>query len=158
MLAHADLVRRIARQMIRRMPGNVELDDLIQAGMVGLLEAAERYAGHESASFATFSTHRIRGAMLDSLRECDWGPRSLRGRLRDIERVQRRIEIRTCKRAKPPAIADALGVTLATYFETMRESSLSHLLSLDQHDASDPSMTCLEPVDGEPRPDEHLER
>jgi len=157
-LGHADLVTRMARQLIRRMPSKIELNDLIQAGMVGLLEAAQRYAGHEGASFATFASYRIRGAMLDSLRQSDWGPRSLRRRLRAIERVQQRIELRMCATARPAAIAEALGVTLESYYRTICDSSLSQLLSLDECGEPGPSRVWLQPVDRGPRPDEELEQ
>ena len=160
-LDHDHLVRRIAHQLLRRLPAHVELEDLIQAGMVGLLEASHRYSGSEIApfaTFATFATHRIRGAIVDSLRDSDWSPRSLRRRLRDIEGAHRRIESATCGRATPPAIAEALGVPLDTYYRALRDSDLAQVSSLDEPMASDRGETFTEPVDESPRPDEELER
>ena len=107
-LKHLNLVRRIANQMVRRMPSNVDAQDLIQTGMLGLLEAATRYECRRDASFATYAKRRIRGAMIDSLRRCDWGTRQLRRRLRDIDDARQRIEGRTGEAAKARAIADAL--------------------------------------------------
>jgi RNA polymerase sigma factor for flagellar operon FliA len=155
-LENSHLVERTARYLLRRMPGTVELDDLVQAGMVGLLEAAERYTSRKGASFATFAAHRIRGAMLDSLRDADWGPRSLRRRLRDIEAAQRRVELDTCDAPRPRAIAAALGVTLDAYHRTLRDSNLAVLMSLDEP-AGDAGARHLEPVDENPPPDEALE-
>jgi len=130
-LQHLTLVRRIAMQMMRRMPSNVEADDLIQTGMVGLLEAAKRYECRHDASFATYATRRIRGAMIDSLRRCDWGPRQLRRRLRDIDDARQRIEGRTGQAAKAPAIADALGMTLPRYFRALQAQSQAVRMSME---------------------------
>ncbi len=130
-LQHLELVRRIAMQMKRRMPSNVEADDLIQTGMVGLLEAAQRYECRHNASFATYATRRIRGAMIDSLRRCDWGPRQLRRRLRDIDDARQRIEGRTGQAAKAPAIADALGMTLPRYFRALQARSQAVRMSVE---------------------------
>jgi RNA polymerase sigma factor for flagellar operon FliA len=162
-LDHDSLVRRIAHHFARRLPAHVELEDLIQAGMVGLLEAAQRYSGSEIApcarlaSFATFATHRIRGAMLDSLRDADWSPRSLRRRLRDIEGAHRRIQFTTCGAATPPAIAELLGVPLELYYRTLRDSNLARFDRLEEPQASDTGAHPAEPVDESLQPDEELE-
>ena len=73
---HLPLVRRIALQMMARLPASVELDDLIQAGMIGLMDASGRYQDNQGAQFETFASQRIRGAMLDELRASDWGSRA----------------------------------------------------------------------------------
>jgi RNA polymerase sigma factor for flagellar operon FliA len=155
-LENGDLVKRIAHCLLRRVPVNVEFDDLVQAGMVGLLEAAERYTGRESASFGTFASHRIRGAMLDSLRDADWSPRSLRRRLRDIEAARRGVEVDTCARAQPRVIAAALGLNLKTYYRALRDSNLALVMSLDEL-ASVAGDAFIEPIDEKPLPDEALE-
>lgn len=159
-LDHDYLVRRIAYQFVRRLPPNIELGDLIQDGMVGLLEAARRYSRSDIAPFATFATfasHRIRGAMLDSLRDADWSPRSLRRRLREIEAAHRRIECATFRAATPPALAEALGVPLEHYHRTLRDANLAEVLSLDEPQARDLSGSPAEPVDEGPQPDQALE-
>jgi len=130
-LQHLNLVRRIAKQMVRRMPSNVEAEDLIQTGMVGLLEAATRYECRHDASFATYAKRRIRGAMIDSLRRCDWGTRQLRRRLRDIDDARQRIEGRTGEAAKARAIADALGMTLQRYFRALQAESQAVQMSME---------------------------
>ncbi len=143
------------------MPAHIELEDLVQAGRVGLLEAAQRYGGGDMvpfASFATFATHRIRGAIIDSLRDSDWSPRSLRRRLRDIEGAHRRIEFATCGAATPTAVAGALGVPLERYHRTLRDSNLARIVSLEEGQPADSRGMSLEPVDDCPQPDEELEQ
>lgn len=122
-LEHLDLVRRIAAQMLRRMPSSVELDDLVQSGTIGLMEAAVRYECRNGSTFATYATQRIRGAMIDYLRCSDWGSRSLRRRLRDIANARQRLESRTGSVAKAPAIAASLGMTLKRYFGALQADS-----------------------------------
>src|SRR5580698_7165346 len=109
-LEHIDLVRRIAYHMMRRMPNSIEVDDLIQTGMVGLLEAAQRYEWRAGSTFSAYATRRIRGAILDSLRRSDFGPRSLRRRLRDIDDAKLCIEQRTGEAAKARTIAESVGM------------------------------------------------
>jgi RNA polymerase sigma factor for flagellar operon FliA len=154
-LEHRRLVRHIARLLVRRTAGNVELDDLVQAGMVGLLEAAQRYTGREGASFESFAAHRIRGAMFDFLRDIDWSPRSLRRRVRDIEVASRRIEVDTCEAARPHAIAAALGLPLEAYYRAIRDSNWVLVVSLDEEQLAGRPFT--EPVDQNRWPDEELE-
>jgi RNA polymerase sigma factor for flagellar operon FliA len=130
-LENLDLVRRIAARMARRLPSSVELDDLVQIGTVGLMEAAARYECRNGSSFATYATQRIRGAMIDSLRRCDWGSRSLRRRLRDIDVAKQRLESRTGHVAKAPAIAASLGMTLTRYFRALQADSQTVQISSD---------------------------
>jgi len=155
-LANGRLVQRIARHLLSRVPENIELDDLVQAGMVGLLEAAERYTHGEGAAFASFATHRIRGAMLDSLRDDDWSPRSLRRRLRDIEAARRRLEIGASAPAGPRVIAAALGIPLETYYGALRDEDWALMVSLDEP-GSGTQAAFIEPIDATPQPDEALE-
>ena len=79
---HADLVRRIAHHLAARLPASVEVDDLIQAGMIGLIEASRSYDAEQGASFETYASIRIRGAMIDEIRRGDWVPRSVHRRAR----------------------------------------------------------------------------
>ena len=91
---HAELVKRIAWHLAGRLPPSVEVDDLIQAGMIGLLEAAGHYSPDRGASFETYAGIRIRGAMIDALRKLDWAPRSVHRKARDAAKVVRVIEER----------------------------------------------------------------
>jgi RNA polymerase sigma factor for flagellar operon FliA len=157
-LQHVDLVRRIAYHMMRHMPRSIEVNDLIQTGMVGLLEAAQRYECRNGSSFATYATRRIRGAILDSMRKSDWGPRSLRRRLRDIEGAKLGIERKTGAAAKAAAIAESVGMTLDTYFRAMQDSSQSVQMSLDEPLPPGIGRACADPVDGKAGPAEALEQ
>ena len=91
---HADLVRRIAHHLAARLPASVEVDDLIQAGMIGLIEASRSYDPDQGASFETYASIRIRGSMIDEIRRGDWVPRSVRARAREIEKVHAKLEHR----------------------------------------------------------------
>lgn len=82
---HAPLVKRLAYQLKARLPPSVEVDDLVQAGMIGLLDAVNRYEDNHGAQFETYAIQRIRGAMLDELRSSDWLPRGVRQNMRKIE-------------------------------------------------------------------------
>ncbi len=108
-------VRRIALQMMARLPANVELDDLIQAGRVGLLEASQRYRADAEASFETFAAQRIRGAMLDELRGMDWVPRGVRQSAREVEAAIRVAAQRAGRTPRETEIAGELGIGLAEY-------------------------------------------
>jgi RNA polymerase sigma factor for flagellar operon FliA len=112
---HVPLVRRIAHHMIAKLPPNVELDDLIQVGMIGLAEALSRYEATQGVQFETFATQRIRGAMLDELREGDWMSRSSRKSQKEIEQAVHRLEHRLGRSPLESEIADELGMELAEY-------------------------------------------
>jgi RNA polymerase sigma factor for flagellar operon FliA len=128
-LHHIGLVRRIARKVARRLPRHVEIEDLIQAGMLGLLEAAQRYRA--GVSFETYATYRIRGAILDSVRKFDWRPRSMNRRLRHIEAAKCRIENETGTTAKSADVAAALGLSIKDYHRTLKDAAMIPLASLD---------------------------
>ncbi|MGZ8254651.1 MAG: RNA polymerase sigma factor FliA [Burkholderiaceae bacterium] len=128
---HTPLVRRLAHQMIARLPANVELDDMIQAGMMGLMDAASRFEVAQGTHFEVYAAQRIRGAMLDELRANDWMPRSARKCQRDIEGAIHRLE-GVLKRAPLEAeIAAELGVPVADYQEMLKGARGSQLVYLD---------------------------
>lgn len=132
---HAQLVKRLAHQMMIKLPASVQVDDLIQAGMMGLLDAATRYDELHGAQFETFATQRIRGAMLDELRAADWLPRSLRRDMRSIEAAISRLQQRMGRSPNETEIAAELGVSLTEYQEMLRESRGAQLLYYeDFHD------------------------
>jgi RNA polymerase sigma factor for flagellar operon FliA len=157
-LRHTDLVRRIAEHMRRRMPGSIDLDDLIQTGMVGLLEAVQRYEGRKGSSFVAYAMRRIRGAILDAARRSDWSPRSLRRRLRDIEAARRGLELKTGDAPTAAAVAAAVGITLEQYFRALRDFSASVQLSLDEPLPAEGGRAWVEPADDNPGPAEAAER
>lgn len=120
---HAPLVRRLALQLVSRLPANVELDDLMQAGMMGLLDAVRRYESQAEAKFETYATTRIRGAMLDELRSQDWLSRSARSKAREIETAVINVQQRELRAATEQEIADELGVSLDDYHAMLDDAN-----------------------------------
>ena len=125
---HAHLVKRLAHQMMTKLPYSVQIDDIIQAGMMGLLDAASRYDEFHGAQFETYATQRIRGAMLDELREADWLPRSLRRDMRRIEAALSRMQQKLGRSPNETEIAGELEVPLAEYQQMLQESRGAQLV------------------------------
>ncbi|MBC54427.1 MAG: RNA polymerase sigma factor FliA [Gammaproteobacteria bacterium] len=128
---HAPLVKRIAHHLLMRMPSSVQLDDLIQSGMIGLLEAASKYDVSKGASFETYAGIRIRGAMLDEIRRGDWAPRSVHRKSREVAAAVKSVEMRTGSDAKDHEVAEELGIDLETYYTILQDASGSRLFSFD---------------------------
>ncbi|HHW76420.1 MAG TPA: RNA polymerase sigma factor FliA [Xanthomonadaceae bacterium] len=129
---HAPQVKRIAYHLLARLPASVQVDDLIQAGMLGLLEAARRYDPAQGANFATFAEPRIRGAMLDEIRKGDWTPRSVHRKAREVATAIRAVETATGREARDQDIAAQLGIGLSDYHDTLADLRGQKLLSLDE--------------------------
>ncbi|MBY0264993.1 MAG: RNA polymerase sigma factor FliA [Burkholderiales bacterium] len=127
----APLVKRIAHHMMASLPSSVEIDDMIQSGMIGLLDAARRYTETEGAQFETYAVQRIRGAMLDSLRQADWLPRSLRQSLRRIEVTISRLEQAQCRPPTENELAAALNMSLGDYQHLLQEARGYQLVSYE---------------------------
>lgn len=125
---YAPLVKRLAHQMMSRLPYSVQIDDIIQAGMMGLLDAASRYDEIHGAQFETYATQRIRGAMLDELRSADWLPRSLRRDMRSIEQAVSRLQQKLCRAPNETEIALELDVPLAQYQQMLQEARGAQLI------------------------------
>jgi RNA polymerase sigma factor for flagellar operon FliA len=128
---HQPMVRRIALQMIAKLPASVELDDLIQAGMIGLLDASNRYEDNRGAQFETFVSQRIRGAMLDELRASDWGSRGLRASARKVEQAIQALEHRLGRAPNEGEIAKELKMTLEAYQGLLQEVQGCQLLYVE---------------------------
>ena len=109
------LVHKLAHHMMAKLPANVQVDDLIQVGLIGLSDALARFEASQGVQFETFATQRIRGAMLDELRDNDWMSRSSRKSQRDIERALHRLEHRLGRTPMESEIAAELGMSLADY-------------------------------------------
>lgn len=112
---YVPLVRRLAHHMIAKLPPSVEVDDLIQVGMIGLAEALSRFETNQGVQFETFATQRIRGAMLDELRENDWMSRGSRKSQKDIEHAVHRLEHRLGRSPMESEIASELKMSLGDY-------------------------------------------
>lgn len=129
---HAPLVKRIAYHLISRLPPNVQVEDLIQSGMVGLLEAARNYDSGQGASFETYAGIRIRGAMLDDIRKTDWAPRSVHRKARQVAEAVHEIENAMGRDAKDSEVAEALGISLDEYHQILADASNSKVFSFDE--------------------------
>jgi RNA polymerase sigma factor FliA len=135
--AHAILVKRIAHHLLGRLPQSVQLDDLIQAGMLGLLEAARHYDASKGASFETYAGIRIRGHMLDEVRRNDWVPRSVHRNSRMISEAVKQLENKLGREAKDVEVAAELGISLNDYHEMLQDSAGSHLYGFDDVGVTD---------------------
>jgi RNA polymerase sigma factor for flagellar operon FliA len=129
---YAPLVKRIAHHMVSRMPPNVQPDDLIQSGMIGLLEAASKYDASKGASFETYAGIRISGAMLDEIRKGDWVPRSVHRNAREVTNAMIQLENKLGRDATDREVADELGVTLTEYFHILKDAQGSKLFSYEE--------------------------
>ena len=125
---YAPLVKRIAYHMMARLPASVEVDDLIQVGLIGLLDAVSRFDGNQGAQFESYATQRIRGAMLDELREADWLPRHVRQKSRQIESAIHRLEQRNGKSPTENEISAELGMPIDQYQSMLGDVKCSQLL------------------------------
>jgi RNA polymerase sigma factor for flagellar operon FliA len=125
---YAPLVKRIAHFMMLKLPSSVQVDDIMQAGMIGLLDAAGRYDELRGAQFETYASQRIRGAMLDELRSADWLPRSMRSDMRKIEGAISRAQQRLGKSPAESDIAAELGLPLQDYQQMLQESRGAQLM------------------------------
>jgi RNA polymerase sigma factor FliA len=136
-LRHAELVKRIAYHLAGRLPPSVEVEDLIQAGMLGLLEAAGNFSAGRGASFETYAGIRIRGAMIDALRKLDWAPRSVHRKAREVAEVIRELERETGHEARDADIATRMGISLGEYHRIVQDAANCQLASLDDGQASE---------------------
>jgi RNA polymerase sigma factor FliA len=128
---YSPLVRRLAHQMIAKLPANVELDDMIQAGMIGLNDALGRFDTAQGVQFETFATQRIRGAMLDELRNGDWMSRGNRKQQRQIEVAIHKLEQQFGRAPAESEIAESMGLSLTDYQEMLGKVRGTQLLYLE---------------------------
>ena len=127
----APLVKRIAYHLMARLPSSVQVDDLVQNGMLGLLDAINRFEAGMGAQFETYAAQRIRGAMLDGLRENDWLPRSLRRDFRRIEVAISQLEQQHGRAPSEQELAAALDMTLADYQKMLQDARGHQLISFE---------------------------
>lgn len=129
---YAFLVKRIAYHMMMRMPASVQVEDLIQAGMIGLIEAAQKYDTARGASFETYAGIRIRGAIVDEMRRGDWVPRSVHRNARRVAQARAAVEARLGRDASDTEVAEELELSLEEYFIMLQDSSSSRLFSYEE--------------------------
>ncbi len=133
----APLVKRLAHQLMTRLPYSVQIDDIIQAGMMGLLDAAGRYDDLHGAQFETYATQRIRGAMLDELRQADWLPRSLRRDMRSIETAIRRLQQKLGRQPNETEIAQDMQLPLQEYQQMLQDARGAQLIYYEDFHSDD---------------------
>jgi RNA polymerase sigma factor for flagellar operon FliA len=153
---YAPLVKRIANHLRGRLPDGVDQDDLIQVGLIALLEAARQYSPAKGASFETYAGIRVRGAMLDEVRSSDWTPRSVYRRQRELTAAIQAVENRTGKPADAREIATEMGLSLEEYFRLVTAAAAHRLFSLDQ-DGEDGDMPVYQIQDPDSEPSAELE-
>lgn len=137
--AYAPLVKRIAWHLKGRLPDHVPVEDLIQVGMIGLLDALRHYEEGHGASFETYAGIRIRGAMLDELRRNDWTPRSVHRKARGLSDAMRRVENREGRAASDSELARELGINVSQYHEMLQDASGQRLVSFEEMGLEDES-------------------
>ncbi len=130
---HSELVARIAHHLITRLPTSVDVNDLMQSGMIGLIEASRSFDASQGASFETYASIRIRGAMLDELRKGDWVPRSVHRHLRAATEATRAIEQQSGAAARSTDVAAAMNMPVADFDRLIADAVRGHVLSLDAH-------------------------
>jgi len=143
-LEHLPQIKYIAQRISAKLPSHVELNDLVSAGILGLLDAIEKFDPHRGVKFKTYAELRIKGAILDSLRNLDWAPRSLRKKSKDLERVHRELEQRFGRPATDKEVCDEMEITLEEFYELVDQikglnlGSFQELASQDDDKNSEP--------------------
>jgi RNA polymerase sigma factor for flagellar operon FliA len=141
---HMPLVKKLAHHMKAKLPPSVEVDDLIQAGMMGLLDAINRYEDNHGAQFETYAVLRIRGAMLDELRSSDWMPRSTRQNMRKLEAALSTLQQRLGRAPSESEVAKSLQMSLEDYQELLSDSGGHQLVYYEDFHGDDGSDSFLD--------------
>ncbi|EPJ45060.1 MAG: flagellar biosynthesis sigma factor FliA [Osedax symbiont Rs2] len=155
---YAPLVKRIAHHLLARLPSSILVDDLIQAGMIGLLEAARRYDSSKGASFETYAGIRIRGSIIDEVRRGDWTPRSVHRNGRRISEAIQSIEARTSADATDIAIAEEMDIGIDEYHKLLKDNVESRLFSVEELTSSDGDGPGGQLMDADPGPMKNTEK
>ncbi|PJG60623.1 RNA polymerase sigma factor FliA [Aeromonas cavernicola] len=145
---HAPLVKRIAQHLLARLPSSVLLDDLIQAGMIGLLEASRNFDGSKGASFETYAGIRIRGSMLDEIRRGDWVPRSVHRNSRTIAEAIENIEQTHGRDARDTEVAAHMGIPLHEYHAMLQDVSCGKIIGIEDLGVSEDVISAPDHVNG----------
>jgi RNA polymerase sigma factor for flagellar operon FliA len=135
------LVKRIAHHLLGRLPPSVQVEDLIQAGMIGLLEAQKNYDGTKGASFETYAGIRIRGAMLDDIRRGDWVPRSVHKHNREVSQVIAILEGELNRDPTDAEVAQRMGISLEQYHVILTDINCSRLVGIEDLGISEDSIS-----------------
>jgi RNA polymerase sigma factor for flagellar operon FliA len=136
-LQYSPLVKYVAGRLRTRLPDSVEYGDLVSDGIIGLMEAIDRFDPGRGLAFQTFAVPRIRGAMVDALRGLDWVPRSVRDKVRRVEEAQQRLETRLGRIPEDPEIAEELGITLAALRELYAKVAFTNVATVEDLELAD---------------------
>ncbi len=134
---YAPLVKKIAYHLSARLPADIHIDDIIQSGLIGLLDASKHYDPEQGAQFETYATIRIRGAILDEVRRCDWVPKSVHKKARDLSAAMHVIELRTGRDARDIEVAQEMDISMEEYYQILKDSNSCRMLSFDDLDTDD---------------------
>lgn len=148
---YAPLIRFVAQRIAARLPSNIEIDDLISAGVIGLMDAIEKYDPSRDNKFKTYAEFRIRGAILDELRSQDWVPRSIRDKAKRIDRTYAELEQRFGRAVSDSELSGALGLELGEFYDMVAKVKAVTLLSIDElsgpsHQDKKSLLECLENI------------
>nr|WP_240722039.1 RNA polymerase sigma factor FliA [Pseudoalteromonas phenolica] len=128
---HTGLVKKVACHLLARLPANIQLDDLVQSGMIGLIEASKNFDASKGASFETFAGIRIRGAMLDEIRRGDWAPRSVHKNSRMVAEAIANLESALGREPKDTEIAEKLDIPLDEYHHILHDVNASKIIGIE---------------------------
>jgi RNA polymerase sigma factor for flagellar operon FliA len=131
-LEHAPLIRYIVNRIAVRLPSHIDLDDLHNTGVIGLMDAIEKYDPEKNCKFKTYAEFRIKGAILDQLRSLDWVPRSVRQKGRRLERAYGEVEQRLGRSASEEEVADSLGLQIEKFHELLNQVRGVSLVNLEE--------------------------
>ena len=134
MLHYTGLVRMVAAKVAQGLPSMVDRDDLVSYGMFGLMETLESYDPERGVKYETFATPRIRGSIIDELRKLDWVPRSVRSKIRDVEKVRTELQVELNREPTDEEIALSLGITVHDLWQLQGEVHTSSMAGLDEGD------------------------
>lgn len=129
---YAPLIKYVAQRIAARLPSNIEIDDLVSAGVIGLMDAIDKYDPSRENKFKTYAEFRIRGAILDELRSQDWVPRSVRDKAKKIERMYSEMEQKLGRPVSDSELSSALGLELDDYYEMVAKVKAITMLSVDE--------------------------
>lgn len=129
---YAPLIKFIAQKIAVRLPSNIELDDLISAGVIGLMDAIDKYDPTRDNKFKTYAEFRVRGAILDELRSQDWVPRSIRDKAKLLDRTMASLENDLGRAATDEEVAKALNITMEEFYDLVNQVRPVSLLSIDE--------------------------
>jgi len=128
---YAPMVKYVANRIAMRLPPHVEVDDLISVGVLGLIDAIDKYDSTRGAKFKTYAEFRVRGAILDELRSMDWVPRSVRQKASSMDGVVQKLQNKLGRRPEDDEVAEEMGVSLDELFTTLNETKSMPILSLE---------------------------